>query len=229
MPSTMTRRPTSPVVALPESARLFDSTGVLGTARLAARPARAGVPGLVLCETTVELPGATLLDLPGLANRVQVFLDGQPVGTLGGADAMLAFTTVHNGSVLALLAEGGISGRVLVNGVEVEDWTVHTLPLGALPVLPFARTAAPGVGPTFHRGSAHLPDPTDLHLDLGEWTRGHAWANGVYVGSYGTGRALPVPARALQAGTNEITVLELVCARNPVVVLQPTLIPVEER
>ncbi|GAA4436048.1 hypothetical protein ACFQV2_17215 [Actinokineospora soli] len=220
VPSTTTRRPTRSVVALRESARLFDSTGVLGTTRLAARAASAGHPGLVLCETTLDRGGPTLLDVPGLTGRAQVFLDGQPVGTLDGVGTVLSFT-VHTGSVLALLAEGGLTGRVLLDGVEADDWTVHTLPLGALPDLPFTRTGAPGVGPTFHRGRAHLPDPVDLHLALADWTRGHVWANGAYLGSYGGGlRVLPVPARVLRAGTNEVTVLELVAARGPAVVLR---------
>ncbi|MEU4746827.1 beta-galactosidase, partial [Actinosynnema sp. NPDC023658] len=150
------------------------------------------------------------------------------------------------GAVLALLVENqgrvdygqaihdrkGVTGPVLLDGVEVEGWTSRPLPLDDLSGLDFAPTTAPLVGPAFHRGVVHVDAPADTFLSLAGWTKGNAWVNGFHLGRYwsrGPQQTLYVPAPVLRAGGNEITVLELHATRRPVVALvdRPDLGPTD--
>jgi beta-galactosidase len=118
-------------------------------------------------------------------------------------------------------------------GASPAAWTSRPLPLADLDALDFAPTAAPPVGPAFHRGLVDVETPADTYLDLTGWTKGNAWVNGFHLGRYwsrGPQRTLYVPRPVLRPGANEITVLELHAAARPVVALvdTPDLGPEEE-
>ncbi|WP_199439769.1 glycoside hydrolase family 35 protein [Umezawaea beigongshangensis] len=241
-----------PEVLLTDSAPLLGSAGVLGAAEQDGHPFTMEElgrgTGFVLYETTVEHAGPALLDVTAFGDRVQVFLAGVPVGVLERErhEHVLALTVPHPGAALALLVENqgrvnygpavhdrkGITGPVLLDGVELGDWTSTALPLDDLADLRFTPTSGPPVGPAFHRGVVHVDTPADTFLSLDGWTKGNAWVNGFHLGRYwsrGPQRTLYVPAPVLRPGANEITVLELHSTRRPAVALraEPDLGPTE--
>jgi beta-galactosidase len=222
---------------LTEHAGLLGNVQALGTA-----PVAAAHPltleelgesfGFLLLETELSDPGPTVLRIESVHDRAQVFVDGQPVGTLSREEHehALGFGAPRAGARLTVLVENqgrvnygrglrdrkGLLGAVTVNGKEPETWTCRALPLAGpeldgLVFQPAAETAPP-VGPAFHRGFFDLSATADTFLALPGWTKGCAWVNGFALGRYwsrGPQRTLYVPAPVLRTGRNEIIVLEL--------------------
>jgi beta-galactosidase len=246
-------------IALDRSASLLAGADRLGQAVTAGRPRSMEELGqdfgFVLYETRVPAAGPTALYAEAVRDRAQVFVDGQPVGTLERESHQhaLAFHAPRPGALLQVLVENqgrvnygpgihdrkGLLGEVLVGGRAAGTWTSRPLPLGgpdvldALDSLPFAPTAAPPVGPAFHRGLVDVETPADTYLDLTGWTKGNAWVNGFPLGRYwsrGPQRTLYVPRTALRSGPNEIVVLELHAAAQHTVAFRdtPDLGPEEE-
>lgn len=129
----------------------------------------------------------------------------------------------------------GLLGEVSVNALAPESWYSRPLPLDDLDRLSFTafEHASPPVGPTFHRGHLDIGQPADGWIALDGWTKGHVWINGFALGRYwsrGPQTTLYVPAPILNAGRNEITVLELHGATTRTVELRgtPDLGPVED-
>ncbi|WNI14273.1 glycoside hydrolase family 35 protein [Actinacidiphila sp. ITFR-21] len=240
-------------VELTEQAALFADLDLLGAAESADRPLTMEELGqdfgFVLYETRLDTPGRTLLHAPGVRDRAQVFLDGQPVGVLEreSHEHTLAFTVPAGGAALTLLVENqgrvnygrgihdrkGLIGPVTVNGAPATGgWRSRPLPLDDLGGLRFG-PAAPGVGPAFHRGAFEVAGPADTYLDLSGWTKGCAWINGFALGRYwsrGPQQRLYVPGPVLRAGANDVVLLELHAAARTSVDLRdaPDLGPAEE-
>jgi beta-galactosidase len=240
-------------VELTERAALFTDAARLGTAESADRPLTMEELGqdfgFVLYETRLDAPGSALLHAPGVRDRAQVFLDGQPVGVLEreSHEYTLAFTVPPGGGVLVILVENqgrvnygqgihdckGLTGPVTVNGSPVIDgWRSRPLPLDDLRGLRFS-PAAPGVGPAFHRGTFEVAEPADTYLDTSGWTKGCAWINGFALGRYwsrGPQQRLYVPEPVLRPGGNDVVLFELHSSARTSVDLRdaPDLGPTEE-
>ncbi|SEG75707.1 beta-galactosidase [Actinacidiphila yanglinensis] len=239
-------------VRLPRSVSLLAAADLLGTAVDAERPRTMEELGqdfgFVLCTTELPAAGPVELDVEGVADRAQVFVDGQPVGVLEREShhRALAFVSPAPGARLDLLVENqgrvnygpgihdrkGILGEVRLNGRRARGWTSRPIALAGLD-LPFRPTDVPPVGPTFHRGTVALEEAADTYLDLTGWTKGNAWVNGFHLGRYwsrGPQRRLYVPGPVLRAGDNEIVVLELHATARRSVDLRDTadLGPTEE-
>jgi beta-galactosidase len=241
-------------VALTERAPLLAHAAPLGPAVPGPRPLTMEElgqdVGFVLYETRVDAAGPALLHAPGVHDRAQVFLDGEPVGVLEreNHEETLAFTVPPGGAALTLLVENqgrvnygpglhdrkGLTGPVTVNGAPLPAWSSRPLPLDDLDAVVFRPAdASPQVGPAFHRGTFEAPEAADTYLDPTGWTKGCAWINGFALGRYwsrGPQRRLYVPGPVLRPGTNEIVVLELHAAARRTVDLRdaPDLGPVEE-
>lgn len=242
-------------VELTACAGLLDQRERLGSAVHADRPQvmeQLGQSfGFVLYETALPAAGPTVLRIAEVRDRAQVFVDGQPVGVLEreNHEHALAFHTPRHGAQLAVLVENqgrvnygqgmhdrkGLLGEVSVNALAPESWYSRPLPLGDLDRLSFTafEPASPPVGPTFHRGHLDIEQPADGWIALDGWTKGHVWINGFALGRYwsrGPQTTLYVPAPILNAGRNEITVLELHGATIRTVELRgtPDLGPVED-
>ncbi|MET9736406.1 beta-galactosidase, partial [Streptomyces sp. NPDC006458] len=243
-----------------DSIHLTDSAQLLGHAEALAPAVASRRPltmeeleqdfGFVLYETTLPLKGPVLLELEQVHDRAQIFVDGLPVGVLEreNHEHAIAFTVPRSGSALSILVENqgrvnygegihdrkGLTGRVLLDGVEVMGWVNRSLCLTSLDAVPFTETTRTPVGPAFHRGTFELTETADTFLHLDGWTKGNAWINGFPLGRYwsrGPQRSLYVPAPVLRTGTNEIVVLELHAAhRARTVSLRetPDLGPTEE-
>lgn len=240
-------------VRLPRSAPLLESAGLLGAAVTADRPRTMEELGqdfgFVLYGAELPEAGPVVMVAEGVADRAQVFVDGQPAGVLEREShhRAIAFTSPAAGARVDLLVENqgrvnygqgihdrkGILGEVTFNGRRPPQWTSRPLDLAAAATLPYRESDAPPVGPAFHRGSFALEEAADTYLDLTGWTKGNAWVNGFHLGRYwsrGPQRRLYVPGPVLRAGDNEIIVLELHATARRSVDLRdtPDLGPTEE-
>ncbi|WP_406458804.1 glycoside hydrolase family 35 protein [Streptomyces sp. NBC_00876] len=187
--------------------------------------------GLIHYRTRVRGPFSdSTLRVHGLADRAQVFLDGEPLGLLerDGPQDALAISIPETGAELDLLVENmgrvnygpwledrkGISGGVRIDTQYQSDWEIRPLPLTDLTALRFGAAEAVGVveGPAFHRAEVEVEAPADGFLALPGWTKGHVWLNGFALGRYwdrGPQRTLYAPAPVWRAGRNELVILEL--------------------
>lgn len=206
--------------------------------------------GFVLYQTQLDTPGPVLLHAPGVRDRAQVFLNGQPAGVLEreNHDQALTLTVPVGGAQLSVLVENqgrvnygqanhdrkGLVEPVTANGAVLTGWSSSALPLADLSGLAFADADPhPVVGPAFHRGEFDVAEPADTYLDVSGWTKGCAWVNGFALGRYwsrGPQRRLYVPAPALRVGRNEIVLLELHATARTTVDLRdtPDLGPTQE-
>ncbi|MFD4573919.1 beta-galactosidase family protein [Streptomyces sp. NPDC058417] len=186
--------------------------------------------GFVRYETTLPSAGPGTLVVPGVRDRAQVLVDGQPVGVLEREhkDQALSLSSPAPGARLTLLVENqgrvnygaglhdrkGLLGDVTFDGTVLTGWRCTPLPLDsprALDALTFTQDP-PAPGPAFHRGTFEVGDPADTYLHLDGWTKGNAWINGFALGRYwsrGPQRSLYVPGPVLRPGRNDLVVLEL--------------------
>lgn len=124
--------------------------------------------------------------------------------------------------------EKGLIGGATLDGAPLTGWTATPIDLGSA-----AGTGTGTLGRALLRGTFDLDAPSDLFLDTTAWGKGFAFVNGFFLGRYWRNvpqETLYVPAPVLRAGTNEIVVLELEQAAEPVArfVAQPALGQLEE-
>ncbi|WP_194893158.1 glycoside hydrolase family 35 protein [Catenulispora pinisilvae] len=240
-------------VALRGRAPLFApaSLAALGTAQTADSPLtmeRLGQDfGFVLYEARLPAAGPVTLAFEQIADRAQVFVDGQPVGVLERErhEHVVSFVVPRAGAELRVLVENqgrvnygvkladrkGLIGSVYLDDAVLTGWSSRPLPLDELSGLDFTETetetkGAVGavVGPCFHRGTFRVEQAADTYLHLDGWTKGVAWVNGFNLGRYwsrGPQGSLYVPGPVLREGENELVVLELHGSRGPTVELRP--------
>ena len=104
----------------------------------------------------------------------------------------------------------GIVGKVSLNGEELRDWEIFSLPFDEPSRLPFS--SKPVAGPALYRGTVQISELGDSFLDMRGWGKGVAWINGHNLGRYwkiGPQQSLFVPAPWLKRGANEFIVLDL--------------------
>lgn len=107
----------------------------------------------------------------------------------------------------------GITEKVLLNGEELNGWTVSPLPLYKADVSHFEwKKAAINKQPAFFRGSFRLSTLGDCFIDTRGWGKGAVWVNGHSLGKFwniGPQQTLYLPAPWLKKGDNEIVVFEM--------------------
>ncbi|WP_455362126.1 glycoside hydrolase family 35 protein [Streptomyces sp. SYSU K21746] len=186
--------------------------------------------GLVLYRAHPVLPPGTVgLNVSGLHDRAQVFVDGVPAGVLEretgsltldgeGGCVRLELLVENQGRINygPLLGQGkGILGGVRIERRLVHNWTMHPLPLDEWTPgdLDRAAQAAPGEGTTGFATTAFTADGTsDTFLAFPGFGKGFAWINGFLLGRYwniGPQSTLYLPAPLTVAGENTLTLLEL--------------------
>jgi beta-galactosidase len=205
-----------------------------------------------LYATEIDLAVPTVLTFDEIRDRAQVFIDDRQVGVLSRDHHESAITLPAGRGRLSVLVEDlgrvdygprigepkGLVGPALLDGSEVNRWSILPLDLERFDIISAALDAAAGpgadsgavtlAGPTLARGEFELAAPTDLFLDTSRWGKGVAWVNGFNLGRYwsrGPQRTLYVPRTVVYPGTNTVTILELEAARSTVIsfVAQPSL------
>ncbi|KNB52637.1 glycoside hydrolase family 35 protein [Streptomyces caatingaensis] len=174
------------------------------------------------------------LRVRGLRDRAVVYVDGVRVAVLdaeeglvgevaGPAEVELWVESLGRVAYGPRLGETkGLTGGLTHGGAYVHGVRARGLRLaapegaGALAAVPWRAPA--GEGPGLYRGSFRVPGPGDATLELPGWGRGFVWVNGFCPGRYwsaGPQGALYVPGPVLREGRNELVVLELERAGEP--------------
>ncbi|NUR94667.1 MAG: beta-galactosidase [Kribbellaceae bacterium] len=180
---------------------------------------------LAIFRTELRQGGPALLTFGEVRDRVQVFLDGAPVGILERERHERSLMLPHTRGRLELVVEDmgrvnygprigeakGLIGPVLLGAVELHDWSVCGIDLDQPPRLWQSTPSAVVPGPTAWRASFEA-ERSDLFLRTDAWGKGYAWINGFNLGRYwrrGPQQTLYVPGPLLVDGPNELVVLEL--------------------
>ncbi|MFH8371324.1 beta-galactosidase [Streptomyces sp. NPDC018031] len=190
----------------------------------------------------VDVPGPRgryPLRVSGLRDRAVVRVDGRRWGVLEESEPVLegvpgpaavelwveSLGRVNYGPRLA--EPKGITGGVLHERQYLHGVRARALRLAAVgdadavARLPFRGLGEvePGeAGEGLYRGRFEVAGAGDAALRLPGWTRGFAWVNGFCLGRYwsvGPQRTLYVPGPVLREGTNELLLLELEGAGEP--------------
>lgn len=108
----------------------------------------------------------------------------------------------------------GITEAVLLNGQELKDWQMFSLPFESVDNINFQVSHDKNYeGPKLKRGHFMIEEPGDTYLDMSSWGKGCVWINGHNLGRYweiGPQQTIYVPAEWMKKGNNEIIVLELI-------------------
>jgi beta-galactosidase len=195
--------------------------------------------GLMLFRTTLAGGSAPARLVIGeeVRDRAWVLLDGVPVGVLARDNHERALLLPRASGELAILVENqgrvnygerigehkGLIGGVFLDGVELRGWRAIGLCLERVPELASIGAAATA-GPALSSARFELVTPADLFVDTLHWGKGLVWVNGFLLGRYwrrGPQRTLIVPAPVTRAGRNDVVVLELESAAEPVLRLLP--------
>lgn len=99
----------------------------------------------------------------------------------------------------------GIVGGVHLDGREVLEWDMYSVPLDNVTALRRAASVPGDAG--FYEGTFEIENPADTFLDVGGLEKGVLWVNGRNIGRFwniGPQRALYVPGVWLQSGANRV-------------------------
>ncbi len=218
-----------PPIALGQSVRMLD---------MLPKPSSGLIPltfedlkqdyGFVLYRTQIQKHSG-VLKLEGLRDYAIVMIDGKKVGVLDRRlkQDSLTITTDKPTSTLDILVENlgrinfgkyllknkkGITGRVLLNGNEVKNWQMYSLPFNHIENIKFGQKPVVAGSPVLKKGTFILNKLQDTYLNMSNWGKGVVWVNGHNLGRYwsiGPQQTLYLPAEWLKEGKNEIVVLEL--------------------
>lgn len=231
-----------PVIAIP-SVRLSAQEDLFGiVARI--KPVTSTEPlsfedidqsdGYVLYRHRFDVATRGLLEVPGLRDYGQVYVNGRRVATLDRRTKVFsANVDIPAGGRLDILVENmgrinygaelvnnrkGIIEPVVLAGTKVSRWAMYRLPFTKAPVLHgtgSAATTSSGRGrgiPIIYRGSFALEQTGDTFLDMRGWSRGIVFVNGINLGRYwnvGPQQTLYLPGAWLHQGRNDIVVFDL--------------------
>ncbi|MEP6898876.1 MAG: beta-galactosidase [Rhodanobacter sp.] len=188
--------------------------------------------GMVLYRK--RLHGGGKLAVAGLRDYATFFRDGRYLGFLSRVqkpkqllDLQIALPRTEGDSMLEILVDSfghvgyghamsdrkGIVDAIRLDGRELLQWDVHSLPLddawlaGLRPMQ--GAPSRPGV---FFRGSLTLEKTGDTYVDMSAWNKGYLWVNRRLLGRYwnvGPQQRLYCPASWLQSGHNDVLVLDM--------------------
>jgi beta-galactosidase len=166
-----------------------------------------------------------------LRDYAVVMLNGEVVGSLDRRfrQNALQLDVKEANSVLEILVENGgrvnygkdlvnnlkgITKCVTLDGEELKDWTITSLPLHRADVAKyvFPRLRHEGNQPGFYRGTFTIEKVGDTFIDLTGWGKGAVWVNGRSLGKFwgiGPQQTIYLPAPWMKEGENEIVVFEM--------------------
>ena len=181
--------------------------------------------GFVLYRRKFDQAASGKLEAENLRDYANVYADNKSIGTI---DRRLKQNSIDvnlaKGATLDLLVENmgrlnfgkifiydrkGMFGKVSLNGTELQNWEMYSLPLDNLARLKFSRKAKPNH--VFYRGNFTLNETGDTFFDARGWGKGHIFVNGHHLGRYwkiGPQTSLYCPASWLKKGKNEILVFD---------------------
>ncbi len=215
-----------------ESASLWDE---LPTPRLSKTPLSMEdidqAFGYILYATGLPAQSGGRLDIDAVHDYAEVYVDHKHLGTL---DRRLGQNTLQmpngmTGKELEILVENtgrvnytdvirgerkGITSKVTLNGKELQDWKIYSLPMSDPGRMKYEAHSC--TGPCFFRSRLIVPpastSPLDTYLNTTEINKGMVWVNqrplgrAWYIGPQG---ALYLPGSWLHEGSNEVEFFDL--------------------
>lgn len=185
--------------------------------------------GYVLYRTVLKNDHSGTLKIKDLRDYGLIYINGERAGILDRRlkqDSL--YLNLPKGAVtLDILVENmgrinfgpyllknkkGITEKVELNGKELKDWQMYSLPFANTDNHKIKGTAARTNNPVVRKGSFNLQKTGDTYLDLRQWGKGCVWVNGHHLGKYwsiGPQQTIYLPAEWLRKGENSIVVLEL--------------------
>jgi beta-galactosidase len=192
-----------------------------------------------LVHTRAGSAPAGALTLGEVRDRVHVIADGLTVGILSRefGERMLTLPAVERELTLVVESQGrvnygrkigedkGIVGGAALGGAPLRGWSTVALSptdlttLATAAIRGDAAVAGSLAGGNFARAEFEVAEPEDRFLSTVGWGKGVAWINGFCLGRYWSRppqRTLYVPGPVLRPGPNELVILELDGAPDPV-------------
>lgn len=184
--------------------------------------------GYILYRTRINAPVSGKLIIKELRDYGILFLNGKKIASLDrrNKQSKLMIEVSQTPAVLDILVENGgrinygrqilenrkgITGSVTLDGKELTDWEIFSLPMENIGSMKFVKESADS-GPILYRGKFTLNKIGDAFLDMRGWKKGCVWVNNHNLGRFwyiGPQQTLYLPGPFLQKGVNEIIVLEL--------------------
>jgi beta-galactosidase len=131
-----------------------------------------------------------------------------------GSNARLDILVENTGRINFGKAIGGeragITKQVTLNGNELTNWEIYSLPMKETTGLKFSQE--PCNGACFYRASFDQSAVGDTFLDTSEFAKGELWLNGHALGriwNVGPQKTLYAPAPWMAKGSNEVIVFDL--------------------
>jgi hypothetical protein len=188
--------------------------------------------GLAVYRTQVPAGAAAKFTFEKLHDYGQIYLDGKRLATIDrrlGAANSVDLPAREKPAILEVLVEAmghinfsiamesdrkGLFGALKLDGVDLDNWQVSTLPLRGTGVENAGEVDEPSTRPGSHfRGRFDLAaPPVDTFIDLSKYEKGMVWVNGHNLGRYwsiGPQLRLYCPASWLKQGKNVIDILDL--------------------
>ncbi len=192
--------------------------------------------GFALYSTEIDVAEPAVFEVAEVRDRAYVFVNGSRVGVLARDHHDRAITLPPSRGTVSLLLEDqgrvnygsrigepkGLIGPARLGADELSGWRILPLDLGSLGSVSAAldggvRGADSLVGPIFARARFSASAPVDLFIDTSSWGKGVVWINGFCLGRYwsrGPQTTLYVPGAILNAGSNDVVILELEAAAS---------------
>jgi len=172
------------------------------------------VNGKVVGESFVGFgPGSNSITLPVRNSNIITLSETAPV-TLDLLVYNLGRISVVTDSGTQNLARKGLIGGAYLDGNELTDWDIYSLPMESEHLVGFGVSAygGPPDTPSFYQASFNVDNPASTFLDMRNFGFGVVWVNGHNLGRFwdrGGVRSLFLSEHFLKKGSNEIVVLDL--------------------
>lgn len=189
--------------------------------------------GYILYRTQLAAGPAGDLNLDGLHDCAQIYIDRKLVGTLDRrlGQSHLALPAIAAAATLDILVENsgrvnftkvirterkGITGSVTIAGHSPQHWQIYSLPINAPGKLRFA--GEPCVGPCFYRFAMNVPASSGTGTIADTFLSTHALQKGiVFLNARPLGRfwsvgpqfTLYAPGPWLHSGSNDLVLFDL--------------------
>ncbi len=187
--------------------------------------------GFILYRKTFPTGVKGVLELRQARDYAVTMVNGKTVGksfiglgpasntiTLNESGPVTLDILVHNLGRISVItsansqdrARKGLIGGAFLDGTELADWKIYSLPLPK--VDNFKASNTPHTGPTFYHATFNVNKPASTFLNLSNFSFGVVWVNGHNLGRFwdrGAARSLFLSGHFLKPGANDITVLEL--------------------
>jgi beta-galactosidase len=196
--------------------------------------------GCILYRTTIPAGPAATLDAKEIRDFAWVFVDGKKVAVMDRRQqrARVQLPARSAAAQLDILVEAvgrvnfgpevhdrkGLYSPVRISGfgsvnAELTNWQVFRLDLGQAMLDGLKWKSGRATGPSFWRGSFTVEKVADTFLDVSTWGKGVLWVNGRCLGRFwniGPSQTMYLPGPWLNAGRNEVVVLDLLGPEQPV-------------